>query len=211
MCVTHILVDNPISHAAGREIYGFPKAVGRFDPPVDFLDKGLVIHGFGGDFGPAATASWVPVLELAPAGARPQVTGELEGPDALVEALLAELTEEPRFAEMEARGAVRLPGVRVAAKVINEARSGVMHQVFLKQFRDAADQRRACYQAVVEAIARTTQVKWGLSGEPWDVTIHPVDSHPLHEDLGVATQRARWSARLRDYWYEVDTGAVIAP
>src|SRR4051794_23855018 len=33
MCVTHILVDNPIPHAAGREIYGYPKALGRFDPP----------------------------------------------------------------------------------------------------------------------------------------------------------------------------------
>ena len=37
MAVPHILVDNPMSHVGGREIYGFPKALGRFESAGETL------------------------------------------------------------------------------------------------------------------------------------------------------------------------------
>ncbi len=209
MCVPHILVNNPISHAAGREIYGFPKALGQFDPPSDFLPRRVVVSGFGGNFDPHSRASWVPVVEVAPVAAEAQPASLVDGSTPLMEELMRELLGSVS-GDPEAP-AERRAGLRVLPEAIREARAGIMRQVFLKQFRDAEHQQGACYQAVVEAIARTTHVKWRLSTADWRVTLHPVDSHPIGEELGVRSQRAKWSAELREYEFEVDAGKVIAP
>ncbi|MGH2803384.1 MAG: hypothetical protein ACRDL4_10115, partial [Thermoleophilaceae bacterium] len=63
-------------------------------------------------------------------------------------------------------------------------------QVFLKQFRDAADGTRACYQSVVEAPVRVRRVRARPSAREWAVRIHPLDSHPIDQELGLADQRA---------------------
>ena len=54
--------------------------------------------------------------------------------------------------ERDAQGEVILPGLRLASSLVDDMLAGrMMRQVFLKQFRDAADGNRACYQSVVEA------------------------------------------------------------
>lgn len=212
MCVTHILVDNPISHAVGRETYGYPKALGRFDPPSDFLEKPLTIHGFGGDFRPDAQAAWAPVLELAPTGAPRPAEPDRSSPGELVRVLLRELVGPQVVADAEAAARPEVfGGIRLLVGVIREALQGHMRQVFLKQFRDATDQHRACHQTVVEGLARTTHVNWRLSARDWHLTVHGLKSHPIFEDLGVGTQPAKWSVELREYEFDVDPGTVIGP
>ncbi len=69
--------------------------------------------------------------------------------------------------------------------------AGQVHQLFLKQFRDAEDGTRACYQAVVEAPVKVLRVSNKLVGRDADVTIHHLDSHPIGQELGVTSQRAQ--------------------
>ena len=47
MSVPHIVVDNPISLVVGREVYGFPKALGQFTYGAG---GGSTVDAYGGDF-----------------------------------------------------------------------------------------------------------------------------------------------------------------
>ena len=69
--------------------------------------------------------------------------------------------------------------------------AGEVHQVFLKQFRDAEDGTRAAYQSVVEAPCKILRVSNKLVGRDADVTIHQLDSHPIAQEMGVRSQRAQ--------------------
>jgi hypothetical protein len=121
---------------------------------------------------------------------------EVEGMDALVDVTLERLVE---------------PGAEgFVGDLCRDLRAGRMTMVFLKQFRDAAQHDRACYQAVVEAPSVTHGVKTRPSLADWDVTIHPVDSHPLRSDLGVTGGRAGWSATLKGFDFDVLEGSEVS-
>jgi hypothetical protein len=83
--------------------------------------------------------------------------------------------------------------------------------VFLKQFRDVGDPRRACYQTIVSADARVTTYRAGgvLDG-PFEVQIARLDSHPIIEDLGLSGERIEpiFSAWV-DFDFDVDEGEIM--
>jgi hypothetical protein len=83
-----------------------------------------------------------------------------------------------------------LADLRLSRTLVEDLLAGQVRQVFLKQFRDAADGTRACYQAVVEAPIQVTRLSFTPSLTEWDVTIHPLDSHPIGQELGVESGRA---------------------
>ena len=78
MVSPYIVVDNPISLCSGREIYGYPKSLGRFVfdrdaeqpdgtyPPVDWRERRLTVNVFGGPDDPTKRAAWTPFIELTP-------------------------------------------------------------------------------------------------------------------------------------------------
>ena len=89
-----------------------------------------------------------------------------------------------------------------------------MSQVFLKQFRDATDGKRACYQAVVEAPVQIQNVGYSLTERDWTLTVHPLDSHPIHTELGITTQQAKLALDMEiDFVVENghEVGRVVAP
>jgi hypothetical protein len=215
MSVPHIFVDNPMSYLVGREVLGYAKALGRFEPSTGFLDGSVVIHGFGGDFAPDAQAGWVPVVKIAPAdgaGAEAEDEGPMsDEPGEFVRELGSALLPDAELPDRDIGVEVALPGLRVIARLIKQLCAGQGHQVFLKQFRDAGEVGRACYQAVVEAPTRMEKIRWRLSRRDWDVQICPVESHPLTKELGISSGRVPWSAELRDFQFVVETGIVIGP
>lgn len=67
---------------------------------------------------------------------------------------------------------------------------GALRMVFLKQFPDAVDATRACYQAIIEAPIRVTGgLRGGLLPGRFGVTIHEYASHPIVDTLGLRTRR----------------------
>jgi uncharacterized protein with NAD-binding domain and iron-sulfur cluster len=182
----YVFVDNPMSYLGGRETYGYAKTMGRFDPPSGVGERQRM-ETFGGDFGRDDGAAWRLFLEISANGveeARPGPADSVEGPAALVRKLA------PQLLERNAEGEVILPGVRLATSLLDDMLDGRVRQVFLKQFRDAAQGTRACYQSVVEAPIDLKRVSIRRSRRDWEVTLRPLDSHPIDQELGVTSQRA---------------------
>lgn len=201
MAVPYALVDNPMSYSGGREDYGYAKTMAMFQP-VDGLGERVTISAYGGTFSPESEASWLPLLEIAPAGDE----GDGDGP-------LDPFEDAAGFVGGLARGALGVAGdvvdlvadgiadaiggrlpevadVNLVGDFVDSLLAGRGRQVMLKQFRDAADGERACYQAVVEAPVRMTRVSGRPSLRSSEVTVHALDSHPIERELGVGSQRA---------------------
>lgn len=198
-----VFVDNPMSYVGGRDVYGYNKAQARFEP-AEGIGPHVVIRTFGGDFSKTAQAHWQPVVELE------QQPGDgggaiLNGVEAMAKALVPKLVD---LALDE--GELSLPGLKLLEQVTSAALHGRGNQVFLKQFRDADDGTRACYQAVVEAGATFTSARAVPVGRPVRVTIHPLDSHPLTEELGIQSQTVD-TALDCELSFRVERGVVVAP
>jgi hypothetical protein len=121
---------------------------------------------------------------VEPAELRVAEAEPLEDAEGLVRHLAGDL---PR---PNSRGEIVLPDLRLSRTLVEDLLAGRVRQVFLKQFRDAADGTRACYQAVVEAPIDVTRLSFTPSTTEWDITIHPLDSHPIGQELGVESGRA---------------------
>jgi uncharacterized protein with NAD-binding domain and iron-sulfur cluster len=185
LAVPYIFVDNPMSYLGGRETYGYAKTMGRFEPAGGVGER-MRVETFGGNFGRNEGAAWHPILEITPGDDRDgSGNGEaLDGPADLVRHLAADPLQR------SADGEVALPGMRLTATLVDDLLAGRLRQVFLKQFRDAADGGRACYQSVVETPIEVLRGGIRPSGREWDIKIHPLDSHPIEQEIGVASQRA---------------------
>jgi hypothetical protein len=186
LAVPYVLVDNPMSYLGGRETYGYAKSMGRFDPAGGLGDS-VTVQAFGGNFGRNEGADWRDFLDVTAGPPRPGARkGERRsGPLALVRHLIGDF---PELAE----GAEALIGdIQLTSGLIADLLAGRVGQVFLKQFRDATDGKRACYQAVVEAPIQIERVESAVSERDWSLHVHQLDSQPIGLELGVGDQAAR--------------------
>ena len=185
LAVPYIFVDNPMSYLGGRETYGYAKTMARFQPE-NAVGEHVTMEAFGGNFGRDEGAAWRPFLEVEEVGPGDGVPQRpLEGPAGLVRRLVGDLPA------VSAEGEIVLADLRLTAELVESMLAGQVHQLFLKQFRDAEDGTRACYQSVVEAPVNVLRVSNKLVGRDADVTIHELDSHPIGQELGVTSQRAQ--------------------
>jgi hypothetical protein len=208
LAVPYILVDNPMSYLGGREAYGYAKSMGRFNP-VDGLGERIAVEAFGGDFGRGEGADWRELLTLEARGAGLGAGDQfVDGPAALVDALVGGLPA------LDGGGELIVGDLSLGSGLVEDMLAGRVGQVFLKQFRDAADGTRACYRSVVEAPCQIQQVRSRVSPADWSVQIHPLDSHPLGAELGLASQTpiAAFDVEI-DFVVEdgVEMGRVAAP
>src|SRR5262245_50561007 len=134
--MAYIWVDNPIAMTIGREVHGFPKALGRMALPSP---------------SGSTTALWVESLAI-------------ERYDAGTPMTWRRLIEIERVAPDTARSvrtlvdglrAFSMPGLsrEALAALVADFSGGHLPIVFLKQFRDVLEADRACYQAIIEADA----------------------------------------------------------
>jgi uncharacterized protein with NAD-binding domain and iron-sulfur cluster len=204
LAVPYVFVDNPMSYLGGRETYGYAKTMGRFDPPSGTGDQ-VAVQVFGGNFGRDEGADWRPFLDIAGGAPRPGAANAQpsEGPLALVRQLVGDMPELAEPAE------VVLGDIQLTAGLVADLFAGRVGQVFLKQFRDATDGTRACYQAVVEAPVQISRVRSTLSNRDWQVDVHPLDSHPIDRELGIADQIAEAAFDI-EIDFVVEDGEVVA-
>ena len=185
----YLLVDEGSAIATGREVYGFPKLAARFEKPeaIQRPAFGADVLGFQA-FGAQAVAQRERLLTLeAPSAPGPAPARDLAS---LKRHFADELSREMRV------GVGGAP-LEWAARFLNEH----IPLVFLKQFRDAQDPRKACYQRLVEApLQLETFYEGGLLPGGYRLHLAALDSHPLWHSLGLA---AGQSARL-GAWMQVD-------
>jgi hypothetical protein len=157
----YIFVDSTYPLLSGRDIYGFPKSLARFelpracDPPLRYA---------------ATVTGWSPPRSHAPAH-------EFE--------LLAVEAQSPCARAWSLRSGWRRPIAGLAADALARLGSSTT-SVSLKQVRDVEFPDRACYQAVVESGFRVLRVHdaAALRGD-YLLQVSPSTSYPIIEDLGL--------------------------
>jgi hypothetical protein len=205
MTAPYVIVDNPMSYVGGRDVYGYAKSQGKFTP-ADGIGEKASIKVYGGDFTANNKAKWRPFLEVeaitpAPGAAAATLAGAAQ--------LAAEFM--PGFLQAVADDSdLVLPGFKLQAQLLQALAKGQGNQIFLKQFRDAADGTKACYQAIVEGPVTVSKVNATPTGRTWRVTFHDLDSHPIGDELGLKTQDVTGGFDV-EIDFTVEPGVEVAP
>lgn len=180
MCIPFIWLDNPMSLADGRELFGYPKSWGwpKF-AVAGQSPKRWKLDVFGLDYKPTALAKRHHLLEVV------QSESPVEG----VEDELHSLFDVARHAAgrlFESGDIVADFGL--AESVFSDLVHDRLPNVFLKQFRSVEDGLNASLQQVVQANYEITR----LSARPvlfeHHLTVHKLDSHPVIKELGLTDQ-----------------------
>jgi hypothetical protein len=189
--IPYIFVDAAAPLLGGREIYGFPKQPADVIVSADASSIEVRAHCVD-RFAPDARVEQRTVLRAThpdgPAAAAPS-----EG-DADLPGLLREVAG---WLGME----VDRPS-RAGVRLLGQLARGEVPVVLLKQFRDAADPCRACYQAVVEVEQRLLALSGGGTlGDGWVLDAADLDGQPLVRDLGLPAGPQRPAA---SFWIAFD-------
>ncbi|MEO0913222.1 MAG: hypothetical protein AAFY59_09570 [Pseudomonadota bacterium] len=189
-CQPYIFVDNAYALSMGREIYGFPKALGWFDLPEDHTDPArlametIVVPKFGpGE--PASRETFIDVTRKEKGeGVRP--LADLKALSTTIRDLLHEAHEDAGLLRHELFDFWHLN----------------VPMIFLKQIRAAGNPTRADYQAVTSLICRMTKFHGAhLYTAPYSVDFGDFASHPVRTDLGLGAGPLK---PLLSFWARFD-------
>jgi hypothetical protein len=206
----YVFVDNVAAMVTGREVFGFFKQTATLAMPAaptssgSFSIDALAIPKYS----PESQAETVRLMTMtssegavAPAGAW---SGVRDAADALWQELKRVFFDGARD--------IAVGAWDVMKNLLEDLVTGDVPMVFLKQFRDAGDPTKACYQAVIEAPAHLEKFYGGWFTHPHDISIlTPCDSHPIVSECGLAGASIR--AEL-GFWCRMDfvmqPGKVVA-
>lgn len=196
-----LVVDNPWSVITGREVLGFPKVLGWFQLPDDFPNpypssvETLVFP----QFSPETPLTRELLLEV-----RSVLEGEL--PDEMQEWQQRYADDPGRVGPLGPVDYLYGPEAPFAVeeeiwKLIEGATAEWRIRDYqLKQFRDAAEPERACYQAITRSLLRISSPQYGLV--LWGlIEFKTWDSLNIPTALGMAPASYSWFP----YWIEGDT------
>lgn len=195
---THAMfVDSGPAMCSGREVLGFPKEIGLLrvsrDPAeATILSLSVLATGEGR----GRPGRWRPLVELERLESRATST-------------VAE--DAMRWAELLGVNARSEDRVRQAARGLQAlARAGRGRADFynLKQFRDCADPRRACYQAVVRARVKLVATRRIASAGEYAYRVHSCPGHPITDELGVPSE-GRVRGLSLDVDFDFECGEVL--
>lgn len=191
----YLFVDNPYAIAAGREVYGFPKTWGQFEQAERIQNPEFAVDVWGfAEFDAQAEGKPQRLLETRRTDATHDTPPDTWTTwDAARSALIRLLFKDWQ------------PQADDEGHVSWSETLEKMPLIFLKQFRDTADSRKACYQAVIEApVQLTTFHGGGLIDDTYTVTCQPLASHPLSETLGLNVDSSGTLQALATFWLHVD-------
>jgi len=193
-----MMLDNPISLLSGREDYGYPKTMGWSTMPTD-ADPSLKLDVFGMDYDCGESPERRPLMALTPVG------GELSEAELAIGDILtvSQWIKDVLFEQPQ----VEL-GLRFAFEFGRALHDHKVNQVFLKQIRATADGRRADIQQVVVAPAVTKNIKVTQLRHDYDLTLHQLDSHPLHAELGIIEDQRVTLAMRMHFDFLIEAGDV---
>jgi hypothetical protein len=173
----YIFVDNSYALSMGREIYGFPKALGEMTIPTchtkpDLLATDTIVVP---EFGPNAQASKQRLIEVKRSGTGDVALEVLESLEALGTTIWSILTEDSLAGDLE----LLLHELEALLRL-------EVDMIFLKQFRDVGNPALAVAQSIVSLDAKLTKLSGvALYSDRFDIAIGDFDSHPIRKDLGL--------------------------
>ncbi|MDH3732309.1 MAG: acetoacetate decarboxylase family protein [Gemmatimonadota bacterium] len=194
--VPFIFVDNPFAVVAGREIYGFPKTVGRFldadgvdirrhqDHQIDVRNPTYRVDVLAFDKSqPDQLGTEQTLLSCEPLDEPSGHPGDTwTDPKQAVEGFVPHLTGHEQ-------GMVHPSFLDEALDALLHLLKPDMNLLFLKQHRAAASIKRAGYQAIVEEpISLTGFHGMGLYTHKYRLTLNPLWHYPIAEMLGIQNE-----------------------
>ncbi len=215
--IPYLWVDSHLAAQAGREVFGYPKAVGRLASPsspdaaAEFSIDALVVPEPGPPGAPWARWQWRRLVTASrrDAGTWGNLASELGSIAELGRAVVSAIGDRL------GGGALPAPSLALLASLVRDARALDVPMVFLKQFRDAADGTAACYQAIVEAPNRMTHdpVEAGFLHGEWELAIEQFPTVRLIDRLGLRVREDGKLSALLHIWvkfgFTAELGRVI--
>lgn len=185
-------VDNPLSMAVGRETYGFPKSIGIFDMPADHKDAynfSLSALAFK-NFNPEERAYMQPLINI-----NKQIVETEEEEEALDDSLAM---WKRVAAQMKPTSDEFHKGIKFYMQEAKDLWNLEVPLVFLRQFRDIADSKLACYQAIMEVNGKIKKFNGAsIYTSKYTVTFNDVATYPICSALGIPfISEADWSFRV---------------
>ncbi|MEA5552789.1 hypothetical protein VB713_17745 [Anabaena cylindrica UHCC 0172] len=187
--IPYIYVNNATPLVSGREVYGFFKQFGtvqmpKIDQPPDLFTLDTLVFK---EFTPETKAIEARLLEvrrISQEGKHPAIKtwGNFEEAISAIANLLFEKNNE-----------ITVPGLGLPFNLLDYLVKKIVPLVNLKQFRDAEDSRRACYQALIESPMQLQTFHGGKLlgfddfGDKFELTINKFASQPIVQDLGLHT------------------------
>lgn len=202
MIMPYLVLDNPVAIASGREIFGYCKQAGVIGLPGDpGRSSDLTVDLFATrTFGADSQEIMQRLLTLSPMGTRSSPT--LSGIGTFAEGVKALHTH------LAPAMAVWHPGFELTADILSDLLKHQVPQLFLKQFRDIADGRRACYQAITEAMAEVTRFDSFPELVEYEMVLAQLDSSPIAADFGFDPTQRVVGARF-EYDMLIHPGRVL--
>ena len=195
-----MMLDNPISLLSGREDYGYPKTMGwQTMPGDDDPAAPFTLDVFGMNFGGDESPERRRLMELAPVGEELSEAELAIGDIHAVANWIKDLLFDQPQVDL---------GLHFAYEFGKALHRSTVNQVFLKQIRATADGRRADIQQVVVAPAVTKNIKVTQLRHDYDCVIQHLDSHPLHEELGIIPQQRVTLALRMHFDFLIEAGQV---
>lgn len=204
MFMPYIWIDNALSLASGREMYGYPKAICwplLPDKDGDETRLGLDVLGLE-KYGEDQQLEQRPLLRLTRGDQVHQPNGEFTK--------LRDLGNHLRHLVESAPGEAVRPGLHFAEELVDDILHGRLRQVFLKQIRAVDDGHKAALQQVTEAGYRILRMHGHPLLHEWTVEIIPLESHDLSGELGLETQTTRMAFRTESD-FRLEAGGVRWP
>ena len=187
-----LFVDSAPAAFVGREVYGFPKQLGRFTVPGNapasgpFRIKGFVVPT------PNSAAAWKDVIGIRP------IVGSADDNVATWSTL-----EEAYDALIERLGSSLVSDTFPTAKRLRQAFAiWSIPMVFLKQFLDVHDTTAASYQGIVEAEAGILAFRrGGFTPSRFELNVSSYYTLPFAATLGL---RGGWQDVGHGMWSDFD-------
>lgn len=188
--VPYIWVDNAMSLATGRELFGYPKAwgwIGAPDPQA--TTRAWSLDAFGLDFGRGETASRRPLLRVSEGPSR---DGDGERYDGILG--LAEDVVRRIFHRSDDELSMSFA---LAKELWRDLRRHAFPHVFLKQVHAMEDGDAAALQQITEAMYTVRDAHARVLLRDFALDVEPLDSHPVIEELGLRSQTMDLAYELR--------------
>lgn len=187
MFTSYIWVDNPMSMATGREMYGWPKSMGVIKLP-DATNASLVLQTYGLDFAPGNQPSYRELLRMMPTPN--PVEGSRTGTTvaAFARAVVDTVKAEHSIDLTE--------GLGIAVNLTDDAVEMALPELYLKQIRSIECGTDAALQQLCDSHATIETASFQQLPTSYSLNITTVKSHPLAQDLGIADQEVKVAFKI---------------
>jgi hypothetical protein len=177
----YIFINSSLGMVTGREVWGFQKEISTFSfpSPLDADAKFVANATIFETLSQETQGKLAPLVTIQKSGPLGPLQHTLTDRGAVWDEIIHRITA--------GSGTLLAHLTKEAIDVARLFGLASIPAVNFKQFRDAVDPTRACYQAIVESpLALDELTGFGLLGDGYRLSITPCQSHAIAADLGIS-------------------------